>query len=108
MALGKTVGEIEQMPQAEFVEWMEFYDIEPFGLPVADVFHAHGLAVHLNMQRDQKSRPEPFAIEDFRLFAERQQPKPEALVDGLTAEQWRLKFAMDRFEYQQKQAKAQD
>lgn len=95
------------MPAAEFQEWLEFYEIEPWGLSVHDAFHAHAIAVQLNMNRDPKTRPEPFSIDELRLFPEPKPDVPEPTVDGLTAAQWRLKFDLDRLEYQQKQQRVQ-
>lgn len=92
-----TVGQIDEMPYAEFLEWIEFAEIEPFGLPVQDVIQANALALHANMRRDIKKYPDPFPIKNFQLFASRQEEKPkvEPLVEGLTAEQWRQRIAFE-------------
>jgi hypothetical protein len=91
------VGEIEQMPMSEYLEWQEFYDIEPFGIQVQDAFHAQGISVLANANRDVKKRKEPFEIRDFLLFREPESEKPavEPLVDGKTAAQWRMIFAAE-------------
>ncbi len=92
-----TVGQIDMMPQSEFQEWIEFAQLEPFGLAVQDVIQANALAVHANLRRNEKVKPEPFRLEDFRLFSDHveEKPKVEPLVEGLTAEQWRQRFAFE-------------
>jgi len=91
------MGQLDEMPYSELLEWMEFAEIEPFGLPVQDVIQANALALHANMRRDVKKYPEPFPIKNFQLFAQKQEQKPkvEPLVDGLTAEQWRQRIALE-------------
>jgi hypothetical protein len=91
------VGEIEAMPMSEYLEWQEFYAIEPFGLQVDDAFHAHQISVLANIKRDAKKRKEPFSIRDFLLHPEPEPsaPKVEPTVEGKTAAQWRAIFAAD-------------
>lgn len=93
---------------AEYLEWQEFYEIEPFGLQVQDAFHAHGIAVLANVNRDPKRRKEPFGIKDFLLHPEPQPPGPkvEPTVHGKTAAQWRAIFAADAINAARKRSKA--
>ena len=102
LALGKLPGEIDAMPYADFLEFQEFHAIEPFGLPVADSLNAYQMSVMANLERDSKTRPEPYAIRDFLLFPPPAKAIVEALVDGRTAEQWRLLFAADALNAAQK------
>ncbi|MFZ3002079.1 MAG: hypothetical protein WA071_17320 [Undibacterium umbellatum] len=92
-----TVRQLEDtLTQKEYLEWCEYASIEPFGLAVQDTFHAHALSMHANMRRDPAVCPEPFKVDDFRLFNEpEEKPAVEPTVDGLTAEQWRQKFALE-------------
>jgi hypothetical protein len=54
-----------QISSAEFTEWMAFYLIEPFGDMVADQRHGVATALHANLNRDSKVRPEPYRADDF-------------------------------------------
>lgn len=95
------------MPMAEYLEWQQFYAIEPFGLQVEDAFHAHGIAVLANINRDTKKRKEPFEIRDFLLHREPEPSKPavEPTVEGKTAAQWRAIFAADAINAARRRAK---
>lgn len=95
------------MPMTEYLEWQEFYAIEPFGLQVKDAFHAQGIAVLANIHRDAKKRKEPFSIKDFLLHPEPESTKPkvEPMVQGKTAAQWRAIFAADAINAARKRAK---
>lgn len=86
------------MPHAEFREWQEFYDIEPFGLAAQDAMQAHVARTIAEVNRVEKARPEPFDMRDFLIFREREVGKAAAdqdevpTVDGLTAEQWKIRL----------------
>ena len=80
------------MPYADYVELMEFYEIEPWGLAVHDAFQANGVQVLANVNRDPAQRKEPYRLKDFMLFAPKEAERVEPLVDGKTAAQWRLIF----------------
>lgn len=80
------------MPYVDYVELMEFYEIEPWGLAVHDAFQANGVQVLANVNRDPAQRKEPYRLKDFMLFAPKEAERAEALVDGKTAAQWRLIF----------------
>ena len=95
LALGKLPGEIDAMPYVDFLEFQEFYGLEPFGLAVQDAMNAHQISVMANLERDAKFRPEPYLIRDFLLFPPPIQVVPEATVEGKTAAQWRLIFAAE-------------
>jgi hypothetical protein len=84
------------MPHAEYMDWQEFYGIEPFGLAVTDAMHAHQISMLANVNRNAEKRPEPFETKDFLMFPPDREPeaetKEEPTVDGLTAEQWKLRI----------------
>jgi hypothetical protein len=44
---------------------MAFYELEPFGDMIADLRHGTAAALLANINRDSKSRPEPYLAEDF-------------------------------------------
>ena len=92
LALGKLPGEIDEMPYADFVEFMEFYQIEPWGLAVQDAMQANAVQVLANINRNVETRKEPYSIKDFMLFAPVEAEKPEPMVEGKTATQWQLIF----------------
>lgn len=56
------------MPYAEYLEWQEFYALEPWGLMPQDVMHAHSISVLANVNRDSKRRPKPYRIDEFLLY----------------------------------------
>jgi len=53
------------MDSAEFTSWMGFYQIEPFGDLVADERHGSATSLLANLNRDPKTRPEPYMPADF-------------------------------------------
>lgn len=101
LALGKLPGEIDGMPYADYLEFQEFYELEPFGLAVQDALSAHTISVMANLERDAKARPAPYVIKDFLLFAPAAEAPAEALVEGKTAAQWKLIFAAESLQAQQ-------
>lgn len=44
---------------------MAYYELEPFGDLVADARHGVAAALLANINRDSKSRPEPYSSGDF-------------------------------------------
>ena len=57
MALGCTLRELEErMDSKEYTEWQQFYSIEPFGGPVADLRVGIQCATMVNMWRGKGSR----------------------------------------------------
>ena len=85
------------MPYADYLEFQEFYSVEPWGLAVTDTMNAYQISVMANLERDAKAVPEPYTIRDFLLFPGpvAVEPVPEATVEGKTAGQWRLIFAAE-------------
>lgn len=66
LALGKTLKELEnEMSAAEFMEWVVFFEKEPFGA-IADNYRAALISsIIANVNRDPKKRA--YEIEDFLL-----------------------------------------
>jgi hypothetical protein len=98
------------MPNAEYLEWQEFYSIEPFGLSVQDGFQAHQVMTLMNVNRNPKVRPEPFELGDFLMFPPEKNVAAraeEATVDGLNSDEWKLlQFFQALKARQDKEAKA--
>lgn len=65
LALGKTLGEIGQMSQVEFLAWWEYYQIEPWGSHFDDLRAGQVAAVVANVHRDSKRKPTPFGPLDY-------------------------------------------
>ena len=74
------------MTSAEFTEWMAYYELEPFGELVADQRHGVATALQANLNRDPKTRPEPYKPEDFihwRQTGETAEAEPVQLEDDV-------------------------
>lgn len=65
LALRRTLGELAQMPQAEYLGWVEYYHIEPWGSHYDDLRAGQIAAVVANANRDPSRTPEPFRPLDF-------------------------------------------
>jgi hypothetical protein len=58
------VAELQaRMSQAEFIDWMAYYQIDPFGGQVAEL-----LAMLANVNRDAKKRATPYTPTDFAAY----------------------------------------
>lgn len=77
LALGKTLGEINAIPHDEYLGWMEFYELEPWGVAVDDALNAYGIATLANVNRDSSKTPKPYGIKDFLLFGQGKSSGPE-------------------------------
>ena len=85
------------MDSAEFTYWLAFYQIEPFGDLVADERHGSAAALLANVNRDPKTRPEPFKPEDFIHWRATGQEVEEAeptLLDDPVAQSNLIRAAM--------------
>lgn len=70
---------------------MEFFQLEPFGLPANDALQANLASLLANIYRDTQTKPEPFLLKDFLVFPEREKESAEeATVDGFTCAQHKL------------------
>lgn len=59
---------------------MAFYELEPFGDMIADLRHGTAAALLANVNRDSKSRPEPYLAEDFIHWRREELPEEEEPV----------------------------
>lgn len=103
-----TIGQIDRMPHAEFLEWQEYYLIEPFGIKMHDMIQAHSVSVLANVNRNSEKRPQPYTIQDFMLFEPKQLDSTEPTVEGKTATQWKLIFAAESLAASQQMNKSTD
>lgn len=60
LSLGKTVGEIRQMPAAEFNDWWHLYLTEPWGEVRADWRAAMTASVNANLWSKKKTKAADF------------------------------------------------
>lgn len=66
MALGKTVRQLlDEIDSAELTEWQAYYQLEPFGSLVDDERHGVAVSTLANINRDSKTRPDPYKSSDF-------------------------------------------
>lgn len=56
---------LEDMSANQLREWMEYDSLEPIGIQGHLIGHATTASTLANVNRDSKSRPEPFSILDF-------------------------------------------
>lgn len=76
---------------------MGFYQIEPFGDLVADERHGSAASLLANLNRDPKTRPEPYTPEDFIYWRATGQTVEEAeptLLDDPVAQSNLIRAAM--------------
>jgi hypothetical protein len=63
LALGRTKEELRDMPRAEFVDWLAYDRIEPFGLARADMQAGIIASIIVNaMSKKGKSKPSDFRL----------------------------------------------
>ena len=64
--MGKTVRQLlDEIDSAELTEWQAYYQLEPFGSLVDDERHGVAVSTLANINRDAKTRPEPYKSSDF-------------------------------------------
>jgi hypothetical protein len=104
--MGRTVAELEMsLSASEWLGWLHFFAIEPYGTPLLDVIQAQSRALLANINRNEKVRPTPFDAREFLIFtgaasknsidsksadSENIQKKTPELINGLTADEWKL------------------
>lgn len=71
-----------EIDAAEFNEWLAYWRLEPFGETAADLRHGILTAVLANVNRDPKTRPQPFEPADFIPWIERTDGGPLLLDDA--------------------------
>jgi hypothetical protein len=52
-------------------EWYAYMNVEPFGEFRSELRHGQQMAMNANINRDSKTKPEPFNSLDFMNFVER-------------------------------------
>ena len=85
------------MTSAEFTEYLAFFSIEPWPEEREDINHAIGAMLLANINRDPKTVPRPFNIQDFTVdyWKEPTVPQEESREKmRVTMEAWRR--ALDR------------
>ena len=97
-----TIGQLNEMPINEYIEWQYFYMLEPWGLRPQDAMHAHALSVLANVNRNTEARPEPYEIKDFMLYTQAAPAAEDPRVEGKTAAEWQLIFAAEALQAVQK------
>ncbi len=67
-----TVEELKnKMSYEEFIDWMAFYQIEPFGPSVNSLGHAVTSSVIANVNRNPKKQKKPYKPDDFLIKVDR-------------------------------------
>lgn len=66
---------LADMPASVFQEWQMYDRIEPFGEFRSELRHGQTMALTANLNRDPKSKPEPFNAMDFMNFIEKPEEK---------------------------------
>ncbi|MEZ4714310.1 MAG: DUF4035 domain-containing protein [Caldilineaceae bacterium] len=63
---GCTVAELQsRMGQTEFLDWLEYYQVEPFGEVRAEMRMGMLASVLANIHRDSKKKPEAYSPKEF-------------------------------------------
>lgn len=92
--MGRTVAELEaSLPASEWLDWLRFFALEPYGAPAIDVIQAQLRSLIANIHRNDKARSEPFEPREFLLFSQTQastETAPALTHNGLTASEWQL------------------
>lgn len=82
MALGKTLEEIEQIPENHFTEYLLFYREQPFGLWREDYRTAQISHLLATINCDPKAKPHE--LSDFMPFYKESAVENEEEDDGVT------------------------
>lgn len=56
---------LSEIDSAELTEWQAYYQLEPFGSLVDDERHGVAVSTLANINRDSKTRPDPYKPSDF-------------------------------------------
>lgn len=65
----------QQLTCSQLMDWMAFSSIEPIGEYRNELRHGQMMALHCNINRDSKSKPEPYRAIDFMNFIEKPEEK---------------------------------
>lgn len=58
---------LRRMGAKQFLDWNEYAQREPFGMWWITTLVARLMQFYANANRDEKKRPEPYALDDFML-----------------------------------------
>lgn len=61
---------LSQMPESQFIEWLAYYQIEPFGILAEDLISAHGKALYANSNLRRGKTPKK--TKDYMVFREKE------------------------------------
>jgi len=73
----------QEISSEEFTGWLAFYQLEPFGDLVADLRHGVLTRTLANVNRNPKTRPDPYRLNDFIHWGELAgdaEPEPEPIL----------------------------
>jgi len=73
-----------RMGQSEFMEWLEFYELEPFGEVRAELRAGMVASIIANVHRDAKKAPEPYKPRQFMADFEIGEAAAQAAPDAAT------------------------
>jgi len=76
---------LDRMTWGEYLEWGEYYAVEPWGEERGDLRSGIIASLIANTNRDPKRQPKPFEPVDFMPYYEKPQPSPEQLAHKIRA-----------------------
>jgi len=79
------------LPQSEYEEWREFYQLGAWGVTVQDSMSAQLAQILANVNRDRSKRPTPYSLADFMLYRDREPERAPMLEAEHTASGIQLK-----------------
>lgn len=71
------------MSSSQFSEWLAYAAIEPFGEFRDELRHGQMMALHCNINRDSKTKPEPFHPVEFMNFSDAPDNQPATLEEEI-------------------------
>lgn len=72
---------LRRISLAQLLEWIAFYELEPFGELRQDFRMAHTMALMANLNRNHEKQPEPFKLSQFMLKFDGELPAPPPQKD---------------------------
>ena len=107
--MGRTVTELEHaLSASEWLDWLRFFALEPYGAPAMDVIQAQLRSLLANIHRNEKARPEPFEPREFLIFSTMQTDQardtPQSspvLVHGLSPKDWQIALFLKAWQERQ-------
>jgi len=67
---------LRSLTHDQFLGWLDYAELEPFGELRDDYRMANIMQLLANINRDTKTRPQPFTISDFLFQFEKEEDKP--------------------------------